>query len=163
MIKKLIPFLLLTIAIFSACEKDDFCLQNPVTPKLIITFYDETNRETSKNVQRLSVWSGTKDTIAQYTSVTQDSIAIPLNSLTEETVYSFKKNATDGSTAANEIATFTIKYNTEQEFVSRSCGFKVIFNNVSFSSENNTWITDFTPATITNLNNQTTAHVQIFH
>ncbi|MDX6745861.1 DUF6452 family protein [Polaribacter sp. PL03] len=161
--KKIILLLLISVAIFSACEKDDFCTQNPVTSKLIITFYDETNRETSKNVQFLSVWSGTKDTIAQYTSVTLDSIAIPLNSLTSETVYTLKKNATGGAKIDNEIATFTIKYNTTEEYVSRSCGFKVLFNNVEFSSSASSWITDFTPTTITNLNNQTTAHVQIFH
>lgn len=161
--KKLIPFLILCFAIFSACEKDDFCTQNPVTSKLIITFYDDTNRETSKKVQRLSIWSGTKDTIAQYKSVSLDSIAIPLNSLTSETVYTLKKNASNGTTATNEIAIFTIKYNTEEEYVSRSCGFKVLFKNVEFSSGTNSWITDFTPTTIINLDDQNTAHVQIFH
>lgn len=161
--KKIIPFLIIYIALFSACEKDDFCTKNPVTSKLIITFYDDTNRETSKNVQRLSIWSGTNDTIAQYTSVSKDSIAIPLNSLTTETIYKLKKNATNGSTANNEIATFTIKYNTEEEYVSRSCGFKVLFKNVEFSSSTNSWISDFTPTTITNIDNQTEAHVQIFH
>ncbi|AUC84195.1 hypothetical protein CW731_02275 [Polaribacter sp. ALD11] len=163
--KKIILFLLLFLVLFSACEKDDFCVQNPVTSKLIIDFYDATNRETPKKVQLLSVWSGTKDTISQYTSVSENSISIPLNSLTSETVYSFKKNTSGGATSKNEITTFTIKYDTEEEFVSRSCGYKVVFNNVAFSADtgSTSWIKDFTPTTIINLDNQTTAHVQIFH
>jgi len=54
-VKKNILFLVLFTCIFSACEKDDFCIENPVTSKLIIDFYDDTNRETLKNVQRFSI------------------------------------------------------------------------------------------------------------
>lgn len=160
--KKIIPFLLLFLAIFSACEKDDFCIQNPVTSKLKIDFYDDTNRETLKNVQRFSIIAEGK-TDSLFTSKTSNSISIPLNSLATETVYTLKKNDTDGATSKNEIATFTIKYDTEEEYVSRSCGFKIIFKNVAFSASASSWITDFTPTTITNLDDQTTAHVQIFH
>lgn len=158
--KKSFLFLLLFIAIFSACEKDDFCTQNPVTSKLIITFYDNTNRETSKRVQKFSIISDNK-TDSLFTNQTLDSIAIPLNSLTSETVYTLKKNDING----NEVATFTIKYDTEEDFVSRSCGFKVIFKNIEFSKDSNpnSWIKDFTPSILENLNNQNEAHVQIFH
>ncbi|MFT6698855.1 MAG: hypothetical protein ACJAVD_000340, partial [Porticoccaceae bacterium] len=48
------------------------------------------------------------------------------------------------------------------EYVSRSCGYKIIFNEVTFTSDN-TWITDFTPETLTTIDNQNEAHVQIFH
>tara|TARA_R110002049_G_scaffold86004_4_gene218638 strand:- start:6256 stop:6738 length:483 start_codon:yes stop_codon:yes gene_type:complete len=160
-VKKLIPILLF-ILLFSACEKDDFCIQNPVTSKLIIDFYDDTNRETLKNVQGFSIIADGKiDSL--FTDQTTNSISIPLNSLTEETIYTLKKNDSGGATANNEIATFTIKYNTEEEYVSRSCGYKILFKNVEFSSSTSSWITDFTPTTITNLDDQTTAHVQIFH
>ena len=54
------------------------------------------------------------------------------------------------------------KYTPEEEYVSRSCGYKVIFNDVTFSSDNN-WIIDFTPETLTTIDNQNTAHVQIYH
>jgi hypothetical protein len=94
---------------------------------------------------------------------TFNSISIPLNSLTLETRYILKKNDDSGATVDNKIATFTIQYDTEEEFVSRSCGFKVIFSNLEFSSNTNSWITDFTPTTIINLDDQSAAHVQIFH
>ena len=160
--KKNILFLVLFTCIFSACEKDDFCIENPVTSKLIIDFYDDTNRETLKNVQRFSIIAeGKIDSL--FVNITSNSISIPLNSLTLETRYILKKNDDNGAKVDDKIATFTIKYDTEEEFVSRSCGFKVKFNNLEFSSNTNSWITDFTPTTIINLDDQSTAHVQIFH
>lgn len=138
-------------------------MHNPVTSKLIIRFYDDNNRETIKKVQRFSIFSETKDPIKQYENLSVDSIAIPLNTLTNETIYTLKKNNVDDTVANNDIATFTITYNTEEEYVSRSCGFKVLFKNIEFSSNLNSWIKDFTPTTIINLDDQNTAHVQIFH
>ena len=160
--KKYILFLVLFTCIFSACEKDDFCIENPVTSKLIIDFYDDTNRETLKNVQRFSIIAEGK-TDSLFVNITSNSISIPLNSLTLETRYILKKNDDNGAKVDDKIATFTIKYDTEEEFISRSCGFKVKFNNLEFSSNTNSWITDFTPTTIINLDDQSAAHVQIFH
>jgi hypothetical protein len=163
-VKKRILLLVFFIGIISACEKDDFCIENPVTSKLIIDFYDDTNRETLKKVERFSVIAvGQPDSL--FTNVSTESrISIPLNSLTKETIFKLKKNTTtNGAEADNLIATFTITYDKREEFVSRSCGFKVVFNNLTFSSETNSWITDFTPTTVINLDDQSEAHVQIFH
>lgn len=162
--KKRILLLVFFIGIISACEKDDFCIENPVTSKLIIDFYDDTNRETLKKVERFSIIAvGQPDSL--FTNVSTESrISIPLNSLTNETIFKLKKNTTtNGAEADNLIATFTITYDKREEFVSRSCGFKVVFNNLTFSSETNSWITDFTPTTVINLDDQSEAHVQIFH
>ena len=71
-------------------------------------------------------------------------------------------NNSDGSIANNQTATFTINYTTQEEYVSRSCGFKILFNDVTFESDN-TWITEFTPEILTTIDNQNAAHVQIFH
>jgi hypothetical protein len=163
-VKKRILLLVFFIGIISACEKDDFCIENPVTSKLIIDFYDDTNRETLKKVERFSMIAvGVPDSL--FTNVsTESSISIPLNSLTNETVFKLKKNTTtNGAEADNLIATFTITYDKREEFVSRSCGFKVLYSNVAFSSDTNSWITDFTPTTVINLDDQSEAHVQIFH
>lgn len=140
------------LLINNACEKDDFCLKNPITPNLVLRFYDDINKETLKSVSNLYVWAEGKDTI--FNSVSLDSIYIPLNSITTETVYNLS--------TGNTINQFTIKYTPKEEYVSRSCGYKVIFNEVSFSSDN-TWIKDFTPTTLTTIDKQDTAHVQIYH
>lgn len=157
-----IIFLLGFVLTFNiSCEKDDFCLQNPVTPNLIVTFFDDTNRETPKNARRLSIIAQGK-TDSLFTNSSSDSIAIPLNSLDTKTVYILKKNESNGALINNQIATFTIEYNPENKYVSRSCGYRVIFNNVTFSKDNNSWIKDFNTNTST-IENQNAAHVQIYH
>ena len=138
--------------VFSACEKDDFCILNPVTPKLILRFYDANNRETLKDVSSFYVWAEGKDSI--FKDISSDSLVIPLNRFATETIYNFSKE--------NVVNQFTIQYTTQDDYVSRSCGFRVLFNDVTFTS-NNTWITDFTPETVTIIDNQNEAHVQIFH
>ncbi|MGJ8761867.1 MAG: DUF6452 family protein [Polaribacter sp.] len=153
-IYKITVILVIGLLINTSCTKDDFCLQNPVTPNLVLRFYDDTNKESTKDVSTLYVWAEGKDTIADFNGTSLDSIYIPLNSLTTETVYKLS-NGTD-------VDTFTITYTPKEEYVSRSCGYKITFNDVTFYSDN-TWIKEFTPSTLTTLDNQNTAHVQIFH
>lgn len=150
--KKLITIIFLSIIIFTACEKDDFCTQNPVTAELILEFYDTDNRETLKSASELYVWAEGKDSL--YVNVSLNSLSIPLNTNAIETVYNFSKG--------NVVNQFTINYTPENEYVSRSCGYRIIFNDVTFTADN-TWITDFTPTNLTTIDNQTEAHVQIFH
>ncbi|WP_373940853.1 DUF6452 family protein [Polaribacter sejongensis] len=153
-IYKITVVLVIGLLINTSCTKDDFCLQNLVTPNLVLRFYDDTNKESTKDVSTLYVWAEGKDTIADFNGTSLDSIYIPLNSLTTETVYKLS-NGTD-------VDTFTITYTPKEEYVSRSCGYKITFNDVTFYSDN-TWIKEFTPSTLTTLDNQNTAHVQIFH
>ncbi len=146
-------FIFFSIIIFnSSCEKDDFCTQTPVTPNLILRFYDDVDRNSLKSTSSLYVWAKDKDSIL--INQATDSIVIPLNSASNQTIY----NLSEGDV----INQLTIDYSVKNEYVSRSCGFKAIFENVTFSSDN-TWITDFTPSTLTSIDNQNSAHVQIFH
>lgn len=149
--KKILALLLISV-IFFACEKDDFCIKNPVTPNLVLRFYNNTNKEALKKVSNLYVWAEGKDTI--FNNVNSDSIYIPLNSIDTTTIYKFAKGT--------NVATFTIKYTPKEEYVSRSCGFRVVFNDVSFETNNN-WILDYTPLKLTTINNENAAHVKIFH
>lgn len=146
-------FIFFSIIIFnSSCEKDDFCTQTPVTPNLVLRFYDDVDRNSLKSTSSLYVWAKDKDSIL--INQATDSIVIPLNSASNQTIY----NLSEGDV----INQLTIDYSVKNEYVSRSCGFKAIFENVTFSSDN-TWITDFTPSTLTSIDNQNSAHVQIFH
>lgn len=158
---KKIGFLFIFSLLIFACEKDDFCTE-AITPNLVLRFYDNANQTEFKNAERLSVWADGKDTLADYTSVTLDSIAIPLDPLNTQTIYNFKINSVDGNLANNQIDQLTINYDIEEVYVSRSCGFKVIFNNVTVTSGTG-WIQSFTPSSITTINNESSAHVQIFH
>jgi len=80
--KRSILLLILCTAILSGCEKDDFCTKDPVTPKLVLRFYDANDRDQLKKTERLSIWAAGKDTIPTYRSVALDSVAIPLNTTT---------------------------------------------------------------------------------
>jgi len=151
--RKIMLLLSFFLLINTSCEKDDFCLKNPITQSLVINFYDDSNKETLKNVKNLYVWAeGKTDSI--YIDQTINTITLPLNSIASETVYNFSKE--------NVVNQFTITYTPKEEYVSRSCGYKVVFNEVTFSSDT-TWIIDFTPKTLTTIENQDEAHVQIYH
>lgn len=158
--KKLICTALCTtlILLIFSCEKDDFCISNPVTPSIIFRLYeiDEDGDEELKSVDSLYIWAEGKDSI--YINQSTDSITIPLNSLEDKTVYNFAQGT-------ELLSTFTINYTREEEYVSRSCGYRIIFKDVTIENgtNTNTWITSFTPATLTTINSQESAHVKIYH
>lgn len=156
-------FLAGSLIFLSSCESDDFCTLTPVTPNLVLRFYDNDARTDLKAVQRLSVIAqGRTDSLFTNTSI--DSIALPLNPLAQETVYILKKNEIDGSIANNEIDTLVIKYTPEDEFVSRSCGFRVIFNNVTVEVTGTPgWVDELQTTQIASLKTQNNAHVNVFH
>lgn len=155
--KKKSLFILLLVSLFTSCEKDDFCIE-PVTPNLIIRFYDASNTSDTKSVSELHVWPEGRDNI--YTDVVTDSIAIPLDVNNNQTIYNLSKGTTQD--------VLTIDYEVEEVFVSRSCGFKAIFNNVTISTTNN-WIVSLSTdsvtstTTITTIEDESAAHVQISH
>ena len=68
----------------------------------------------------------------------------------------------NGNIVNNSTNQLTITYTTEDVYVSRSCGFKTIFNTVTITASNG-WVQSFTPSTLTTINNETKAHVKIFH
>ena len=158
--KRSLLYIILITFTFSACEKDDICLL-PTTPKLILRFYDASTPTSTKSPSSLSIWAEGKDTLAAFENVSLDSVFIPLNTNTASTVYHFKTSST-GNSIDNKINTLTINYTTEEIFVSRSCGFKTIFKNVTITS-NNDWFQSFTPNSITTIDNENIAHINIFH
>ena len=142
----------------SSCEKDDFCIE-PITPNMVIRFYNATNITQTKPVEDLSVNPEGFDEL--YSNANLDSILIPLDVTSNQIIYNLSSES--------NIDVITINYDVEEVFVSRSCGFKAIFNNVSVSSDvSNDWIIGLTETlentiTIPTIDNETAAHVKIFH
>jgi len=156
--KKYYLFLSLIALLISSCEKDDFCIE-PITPNMIIRFYNATNISETKAVNDLTINISNLDSI--YTNVSLDSIVIPLDVTSNQIIYNFS--------SGTNVDILTIDYEIEEVFVSRSCGFKAIFNNVTITSDvSNDWIIGLTETlentiTIPTINDESAAHVQIFH
>lgn len=148
--KKFSILLFILLIAFSNCESDDICLDS-TTPYLIIRFYDADDPDTIKSVSSLTVWANEKDSI--YTSEALDSITIPLNLNENSTIYKLQSDT--------EIDQLNITYDRTNVYISRSCGYKTIFENVAVSSTYN-WIKDFT-LTSTTIENETNAHINIYH
>ena len=156
--KKYFLILSFVTLLVSSCEKDDFCI-DPITPNMIIRFYDATNPTETKSVSNLSVQPEGYDDI--YSNVSIDSLLLPLDVMSNEIIYNL--------TSEGNQDILTITYEVDEEFVSRSCGFKAIFRNVVVTSEpSNEWILGLTESgnnsvTISTIEDESAAHVQIYH
>lgn len=134
-----------------SCEVDDICLE-PTTPQLIIRFYDAANPTVKKQVSNLNIWIAGKDSIIK--NKTTDSISIPLNTALDLTKYKFS--------SSNLIDEVTYSYQRSDVFVSRSCGYKFIFQNISASNSSSNWIQQMIIINPT-IENEKNAHIKILH
>lgn len=161
------------ISITFSCEKDDICAETtPTTPKLILRFYDITSQEDTKNATGLRVTEFNEtNAISNLNIVTSDSINLPLRTNVNVTKFTFHKDYeaitnTEGDTISIEgnPDIVTINYQREDVYVSRACGFKTIFNNLTFSVEDDgdKWILNSEIINST-VQNEITAHVKILH
>lgn len=140
----------------SSCEKDDFCNQDTITPSLVIKFLNASDMSKIKQPDSLYVWAREKDSL--YKNVKVDSIFLPLNSLTTNTTYNL-------AVGKDSISQLKIQYETKEEYVSRACGFRIIFNNVIITDNElpKSWIDSLSTTSIKTINNQTNAHINIYH
>jgi len=167
-ISLLTSLLIIGAIIFSACEKDDICVEGD-TPLLIISFYDVDNRTEKKAVPLLRVIgannSFTVNTIMDRIS-TLDSIGIPLNSSLNTTSFAFITDSEDDD-MNNEIGntdTIAFNYNRKDVFISRACGFVANYENLNneLTADTDNWIKEIEIVTPL-VENQNAAHVKIFH
>lgn len=148
--KKYYFLLLLTVIGVYSCEKDDFCI-DPITPNLVVRFYDASSTSEIKAVDDLTVWPEGRDSL--YVNSATDSIVIPLDVTNAQTIYNFQSG-----TLIDQI---TIDYTVNEVFVSRSCGFKATFTDLATTPTNN-WIQSIQVISTT-IEDESAAHIQIFH
>ncbi|MGE5943352.1 MAG: DUF6452 family protein [Flavobacteriales bacterium] len=169
----LLLILLVTIGNTISCERDDICpASTPTTPNLIIEFYDSTNPETVKFVPLLRVQGVNNDTVLEgYNGVNKDELILPLRTDTTATQYRLRKDYTNNNAGTPDDPSddfpngnediITIKYTTEQIFVSRACGYKTVFRNVTLTIEpdSSNWILSRQSVTDNqSVEDETTAH-----
>ncbi|WP_141675453.1 DUF6452 family protein [Formosa haliotis] len=149
-------FLVFIALCFMGCERDDICSnETPTTPSLIIRFYDVTNPNTDvlKSVTNLRVQGvGNDEVLPGYNVVATDSIAIPLKTTDTITQYKLHEeyvvndNGTPDDTSDDYVTgnedIITITYDREDVYVSRACGYKTVYRNVSINVEpdDDNWI-----------------------
>jgi len=153
-VKKYIFISILLLLTNSSCEKDDVCLEPP-TPKLMIKFYDFQNPLNEKEVENLSiVVLPENDTI--YKNLTTNELSLQLNVNQDFSKFLFIKD--------QNTDTLTFSYERHPVFVSKTCGYKTIFEQFSaqLSSDNDLWIKNIEVITPT-VNTDTLTHVKIFH
>ena len=143
--------LILLLLGINSCEKDDFCLQS-ITPKLTLRFYDFEDNTALKLSENMFVWATDKDSI--YKSVALDSIYIPLILSDVKTSYVLENNSI--------LDTLELTYTPHDVFVSRSCGYKTIFEDFQVSRVTNNWIKEIEIIN-TIIENDTAAHIRILH
>ena len=151
--KRYSTLLVLAFVLIISCEKDDICLEN-TTPNLMLKFYDFENDTLVKTIKIDSIRVLNKALISNYTAQSFDSILIPLDVNQYATSYQI--------TSGNLADTIYFSYDRNDIFVSRSCGYKTNFENLTIDSTTNNWIKAYNINT-TIIDNDTTAHINIYH
>ncbi|WP_136480842.1 DUF6452 family protein [Cognatitamlana onchidii] len=139
--------LVIIVAIVFACEPDDICPEStPTTPRLIIDFYDVNSPENKKNVFDIVVVGvGNESILEGYSFQDTDNVLLPLKTDENTTQYTLIKEASinDNDTPDDpsddfiegNADTITINYSRELVYVSRACGYKTVYKNVTLTIE----------------------------
>ena len=175
---KIIPIIIAAIISNIACESDDICPEStPTTPRLIIDLFDISNQESSKNAFKLvAIGIGNEVPLPDYTIVTTNKLILPLKTDASTTQYllhkdyTYSDNGTPDDTSDDIIGgnpdVISINYSTEEVYVSRACGYKTVFKNVTLTieSDSDNWI-QLKQSINDNqsVEDETTAHFNIFH
>lgn len=155
--------ILLGILAFSACEKDDICIDAD-TPRLVIQFYDAMDTTLSKDVQNLVVIGldemGVRDTIP---NAALDSIILPLRPNATSTSFTLKRAL---SINDKNTDTITFNYGAKEIFKSRACGYIVNYENLqaalTIQNPDSIWIKGIIIDTAL-IENSAATHVKILH
>ncbi len=159
---KLKTSLFAIIFIMIACEKDDICIESEIgTPRIILSFYDKTNKTLKKPVENLLIKGiEREDTLDIFSG---DSIAIPLRNNSNFSKYEFILNS-GGENSNNDTIQF--EYSRYDLYINRACGFKsnYILNDppAKLFNIDSPWIEQILKLKDTILN-ENNAHLAIYH
>ena len=175
---RLLLFVLIGLSHFG-CERDDICPENiATTPRLIIDLYDFVIQEEQKNVFDFRVQGIDNDAVLPGYNVigATNKIVLPLRTDANVTAYRLHINYSinDNGTPDNPDDDFTegnediisISYSTESIYVSRACGYKTVFRNVTLTVNNDAdnWIKLKESLTDNqSIEDETTTHFNLYH
>jgi hypothetical protein len=135
---------------------------------LIIRFYDFENPELFKDVANLKVniEGADGDYINETITTLTDSIALPINVVGNQTRFTLTLQENEVLEQEENSDILEITYAQEDVFVSRPCGYKAIFNEVvpDLEKDEDNWIDEIVPLKDPlDINNESSAHVKIYH
>ncbi len=164
MLKNGIVLILLIVLIAYSCERDDICAASTqTTPSITIGFLSNENAQESKP---LNITVYTKDRSDSIPFSSASSISIPLRTDTTATVFLFEKNPNNPAAAEDpeDVDTLTFSYTPQEVFISRACGYKVIFTNLDVRNRAGAtrWIDDIN-INLRTVENEDTTQVYISH
>jgi hypothetical protein len=174
----LILLIIIGIGITMSCESDDICPEStPTTPSLIIDAYDVANPENKKSIPKLVVAGFDKDQILPgYAIVSATQIILPLKTDENTTQYRLIKDSSVNNNGTPDDSTddyiegnqdiITINYSREEVYVSRACGYKTIFKNLTLTIEvdSDNWIKSRQPLNDNqSVEDESETHFNIFH
>ena len=159
--KRVLGFLLIIFSLWS-CSKDDLCSgETPTTPLMIIEFLDFTDRTTPKPTNDLAVRVRDADSTIVYTSISDVTLSLPLNTEADQSLFYFIDQA---SSAENlDVVQLDLFYRRQDQYVNRACAFKTIYTNMAFESDQTplSWIRDIELLTPTV--EDASVHLYIYH
>ncbi|MGO3689761.1 MAG: DUF6452 family protein [Psychroflexus halocasei] len=156
---KYLCFSIITLLLFSGCERDDICPEDsPKTPRLVIQFFDVSNPEILKNVPKLKIVAPGNDTLDFDTT---SEIKLPLKTSENITEYDFIQKSLSNSPNVDRLI---FDYARTNEFVSRACGFRVVYLDFqgTLVNDSNEWIKGVLVEE-SNINNENETHLNIYH
>ncbi|WP_146052892.1 DUF6452 family protein [Aquimarina sp. I32.4] len=167
--KYLLFLVITTFFLYSntSCERDDICAEGtPTTSFLIIKFIDFESGSDVKVPPGLEVKATDVETPFPIGTVTE-SISIPLKSNASFTDYELTINSdTTNTDVTPNTDIINIQYTPTEEYVSSACGFKINYQGLTISpvdpGNDGNWIENITIQR-ENVNDETAAHVFIFH
>lgn len=150
----LIP--ILSVFAFWSCEEDDVCIEG-TTPPLIVTL----KKSDATVMDSLFVYR--QEANGAFTTVNngapKDSLAIPLRldeSESTKVVFALRRN----SPSLTDTVSFTYDYAIE--YISKACGYKVIYNNISERQKTHHFIKNF-KLLKNNITDETSAHIVLYY
>lgn len=162
-------FLVILILIgFSSCEKDDICEGFIATPNVRIEFYNKSNSTVLKPFYKIECYVEPQfatDSLKVIEFYNKSEIQLPLKISENQTVWHLKVTEIINNDTIQKTDRLIFDYDPQAEYVSKACGYKTVFNNLSTSLNNNgigLWITNYTPLT-NNIINEENSHAKIYY
>lgn len=167
-LKKSYTIGLLAIASLFACEKDDICEGEAATPNMRIEFYDKANSTVLKPFYKLHCYAVPQtptDSVKIIEFTYKSEIQLPLDITSNQTIWNVTLFEIVNNDTIQKTDQLTFTYNPKIEYVSKACGYKTVFENVTANLNANNpenWITNFTLLN-NNIINQETPDAKIYY